>query len=392
MRQFVAEFELPLPTHETLTLCGEPHRALVYTINAEDVKPALKQLTRDCISGAVLRLHDGVGMLHGSQISGQECGARGLSISLVGKPSTTSTAPSTRLVLRRRNIGISYGASVCIQDIILQWGRAESGGALWVVGAKLRMHRSRIENCEADRLDAGAILIQQSVAVLTNCYFVNNKAQKRAGALTIEKSTALVTGCMFERNHASNAGAIHIQSSRVTLDSTIFSSNAARGDAGAISYAQTHAYAGRKALLLLNSCTLVNNTSAGHGGAIYVEAWHPTNRSEASALPSVELNDCRILSNTAGHLQNISEGTGGGVHVRSGHVAVKNCELSGNFGDRGGAIAAWPNEDPLHEDPYIWLSACSLRHNIAKHDGGAIYSTGTAHIKSTCILNNEVPH
>ena len=178
MWQFVADFKLPSPTHETLTLCGEKQRALVYTINAEDVKPALQQLTRDCISGAVLRLHDRLGMLHGSQISGHECGTQGLSISLVGKPSTTSTAPSTRLVLRGRNIAISYGASVCIQDIILQGGRAESGGALWVVGAKLRMHRSRIENCEAERLDAGAILIQQSVAVLTNSCFVNNKAQR----------------------------------------------------------------------------------------------------------------------------------------------------------------------------------------------------------------------
>ena len=80
-------------------------------------------------------------------------------------------------MLQKRQVAISFGASVCIQDIILQGGRAESGGALWVLQAKLRMHRSTIENSEAQVFDAVAILIQHSVAVLTHCYFVNNKAR-----------------------------------------------------------------------------------------------------------------------------------------------------------------------------------------------------------------------
>ena len=173
----VAEFKLPSPTNETVTVCGQAQRAKVYTIDAEDIQPTIEQLTRNCISG-VIRINAGVGILRGSVISGRECGPLGLFISLVGKTSAISTLPSTRLVLGGRNIAITYGATVCMQDVTLQEGRAPSGGALWVVQSKLRMHRTRIENCEAEDSDGGAILIQQSDAILVQCFFCQQQSSE----------------------------------------------------------------------------------------------------------------------------------------------------------------------------------------------------------------------
>ena len=158
-----------------LSICGQMQRLPVYTIDIEDTQLALWQLVHKCIS-AVLRLRRGVGFLSvPARIFSDQCGTRGLSISLLGEPST-SAVPLTKLVLHGNNIAVGFGAAVCMQDILLQNGMSRQGGAVWAHKAKLTMHRCRIENCEARGGSGGALYIETSTAELTHCTFVQNSA------------------------------------------------------------------------------------------------------------------------------------------------------------------------------------------------------------------------
>ena len=132
-----AEFALPSAEDEMVSICGQMQRLPVYTIDIEDTQLALWQLVHKCIS-AVLRLRRGVGFLSApARIFSDKCGTRGLSISLLGEPST-SAVPLTKLVLHGNNIAVGFGAAVCMQDILLQNGMSSQGGALWVHQAKLQ--------------------------------------------------------------------------------------------------------------------------------------------------------------------------------------------------------------------------------------------------------------
>jgi hypothetical protein len=162
---------------------------------------------------------------------------------------------------------------------------------------------------------------------ISRCIFSNNYALDGGAVYSYDRAKSVFTACVFESNSAENGGAVL---DRVGVMSTykdcVFVRNHAHWRGGAVYFD----YGSRPQL---TACVFQNNTTDGHGGAMF-------SVSRASQLENtvVTLSNCVFTGNTA-------KGFGGAANFHDSSIAtVQNCVFNGNkAGLNGNAIAVTGN-------------------------------------------------
>ncbi len=136
----------------------------------------------------------------------------------------------------------------------------------------------------------GAVYINLSSAIITNCTFTNNRAEM-GGAITIYQSDVQLTDCEFYNNTATRGGAIHIQEdeSDLTPNITVMIDRCKVYQNFADQTGGIH-IANNSTAVIQNSL-IFNNTSNVNGGIA-------TNNFPASTLGLVTLFNCVVANNT----------------------------------------------------------------------------------------------
>ncbi|HTV48912.1 MAG TPA: right-handed parallel beta-helix repeat-containing protein [Phycisphaerae bacterium] len=162
---------------------------------------------------------------------------------------------------------------------------------------------------------------------ISHCAFRNNFAHDGGAVYSYDRARPVFTACVFAENHADNGGAVL---DRVGVVSTFtnceFIANSARWRGGALYFD----YGSRPKL---TGCAFRNNTTGGHGGAIF-------SVTRASQLENtiVTLTNCSFLGNSA-------KGYGGAANFHDSSIAyITDCTFTDNqAGLDGKAIAVTDN-------------------------------------------------
>ena len=232
-----------------------------------------------------------------------------------------------------------------------------------------------IDNCDFmnnyTHGDGGAVHSKSS-AVVTDCTFGGNRAQRKGGAVGVyllNSSMPLVLdfeGCSFGGNEAASGGAVSLRDVDATFADCYFAGNRAQSGGGLFVVDGALVLKGgfisenqAKEIVDTTTTTIVSE-EAGCGGGL------------ACITSSATIADCVISDNLA-------EGTysyGGGVSFYGGSNLitheVKNCLITGNSaGTGGGGISG-----RIFTSPQI--ANCTFEGNSAGSYGGGIYSDWTS--------------
>ncbi|MCO6480993.1 MAG: right-handed parallel beta-helix repeat-containing protein, partial [Phaeodactylibacter sp.] len=189
------------------------------------------------------------------------------------------------------------------------------------------------------RTQAGALALQGSYPVISNCRFINNSASFSGGAIYTNGNVSgplAFTDCTFEENDCSGTSA---------------------ADAGAIDLNSNFS-----AGVTFSRCLFKGNTAADDGGALAIDQ------------PEVHLNECIFEGNIA------IGGDGGAIlNEVDEYLYITNCLFTGNQsggGDGGGAIFGSDDDD----DIYMVITNSTFYGNHTEGEGGAIYVYGYAYV------------
>ena len=192
---------------------------------------------------------------------------------------------------------------------------------------------------------------------LYNCMFVNNIAID--GVVDWSGENGVIDGCYFGYDYGmDNCGALCIYSDGVTVKNSIFETNLAKNDGGAI-------YSLGKGTTIANSTFTNCSSLTGNGGAIYIY-------SDYNLITNCTFTNCTALDN------------GGAIYVSGDYNIINDSKYFNNeaFND-GGAV-------------YLLGTDCCVNNsyfesNSADEDGGAIYSKGTTgfDIDNCTFVNNS---
>ncbi len=178
-------------------------------------------------------------------------------------------------------------------------------------------------NSAAEHRLGGGLLIPPGAAnvVAANCVFEKNNAEI-GGAIMVDAAELTVTNCTFYSNSGDSGGAIATSGkTKLTIQNSIFSSNYAPKQGGAVSIAP-----GAEARIA--GASFLYNSTDGHGGAIVARV------ERADQGLSLEMLDCEISENSA------RENGGGAAFIGPFTPVLNGCSFEKNFSARGaGAIA-----------------------------------------------------
>jgi predicted outer membrane repeat protein len=302
------------------------------------------------------------------------------------------------------------------------------GGALTMVGGTLHITNSRFEGNEAG-FTGGAIHSKgywtdtDSELVVTNCTFVDNRAQPypgvatdsppSGGAITVEDNMTLtIHNSRFLTNTAQHGGAIEVYRVPVEIRGSIFRGNSADsvggndGRGGAIHAVSSDTLADginnrRHASLAISDSLFQGRyqtvgATAMAGGAIFVagdlnrmyglggvsqQGTLSENRAQMEITDSV-FYDCDVD-------EFLSGGTfGGGIYGQlvdfsANSSLFMDCDGLGSFGN-GGAAA-------FFKESHVGFTGTTFAINTAVSRGGALYIGGsTAALTSCTFIKNDV--
>jgi ribonuclease BN (tRNA processing enzyme) len=176
---------------------------------------------------------------------------------------------------------------------------------------------------------------------ISHCVFAKNYARDGGAVYSYDRAKPVFTKCVFSENRAENGGAVL---DRVGVSSSFenceFVGNMAHWRGGAVYFD----YGSRPKL---KKCVLRDNSTDGHGGAVF-------SVSRASQLENtiVTLADCRFEGNAA-------RGNGGGAAFCDSSVGVvQNCTFGGNKAGKEG------------DDTYVDASSTTSADGDERPDSG----------------------
>ena len=195
--------------------------------------------------------------------------------------------------------------------------------------------------------DGGAIQLSNSTLSISNCTFINNRANAGGGAIYASLSNVSIEGCEFSRNFGEglyvSGGAVHLFNSSADISSSRFSNNSA--DAGGaifglgssldlksseLSYNEASFYGGGvffEFFLKINSTVFHDNRAGLRGGAV-----HASYLTEDNGIMVLILNS-KIFSNTASYGAVISR-------ISESYIEIINCDCRGNEAINGTVVYA----------------------------------------------------
>ena len=214
------------------------------------------------------------------------------------------------------------------------------------------------DNCADDYHDGGAVSLYASTvnAHITDCTFQNNSAGHGGGAVSLSVSNvnAHITDCTFQNNWAGfQGGAVNVFEStgNAHISDCTFQNIGAWYSGGAVSLDKSNVNAH------ITDCTFQNNRAGFHGGAV----------SLFESTGNVSIKDCTFHNNSASF-----DGGAVEIYVQSGNVGITNSTFYVNNGQRGGAINI--NSQRMYHTVYsnVIISMSSFTNNTSEA-GAAIY-------------------
>jgi predicted outer membrane repeat protein len=275
-----------------------------------------------------------------------------------------------------------------------------------------------IKNGRQSVIGGGAIYVDLSAPVITNCVFLNNHATQRGGAIYFYLDsmwdTPVVTNCSFSQNSADvEGGAIYI---RITGTEAFFEiagcdfSDNSSNQGGAIKIQRTGGASSTNRSIIRDSTFFNNvasqNGSEGRGGAIYVDDDSPfitncmfqnndaTDYGGAVYIDMTALNSAEPIIKDSSFLGNNAEyrggaigvrvsrsGTGGEVQIGDAFFEIDNCRFSENTSYYGGAIGSSADE-VIYSSEFSVIKRSQFFQNTAV-EGGAISHGNVSYITVT---------
>lgn len=208
--------------------------------------------------------------------------------------------------------------------------------------------------------------------------------------------TLLVEDCEFRLNgfdtvsSGGDGGAICLYNmdTEASISETVFDSNLAGNDGGALAFAESWGVDVWLDLTVSDSAIFIDNTALGSGGGIFIDT--------DSALVSLE--DGRFQDNTA-------SGSGGGLNCWFGDIEVDGCAFIGNEAGTDGAIGVYGPVDISHSQFVgnvansgdagavrgyeMSVNASIIRNNTCVGKGGGLLYTGTMEVGAQSIIEGN---
>ena len=207
---------------------------------------------------------------------------------------------------------IDSSSTVTISNLVVQNGRATTGGAIYNNASFLYMFSCTFIDNTAVNPSRGGAVWSNGTSHATNCTFNNSYSSDYGGAICNDNGNFLTTDCTFNHNHAGTGGgaiANYQSNSNFQVAGCIFNDNDASGGGAVMTYGTFQA----------TDCTFSNNKATGNitgGGAINT----PSGSSSISC--------CRFVGNTAKLTASTIQKLTGGV------VTAQNCWWGTNYPNR----------------------------------------------------------
>ncbi len=245
---------------------------------------------------------------------------------------------------------------VMIDGVHFERGRAIDGGALSIISVDISISNCAFVSCTAtggNPHGGGAIYLNQSDSVITDCRFTANRTHTTAdvqsgetcgGAVMMWSSSPMFKGCLFELNETSSerddmlllGGAVWCIASQPIFSGSTFTGNHAE-IGGAVGW-------WNRSMPDIENCQFRMNTADNSGGAlaiIFHESFVPESRHR--------LIDCVFEDN---------QSTAGGaiVLLRNACYELINCRFTGNHAvSTGGALYL--------DSSVLFASSCTFAEN-----------------------------
>lgn len=262
----------------------------------------------------------------------------------------------------------------------------------------------------------GAILANAGTRlVLDNVSVSNSLASTSGGAIATAADVVLtITRSRFSGNLSANGGAIATRALLTVTDSAFTNNNAATGEGGAIQSFNNDATLTRNtftgnsarfggavlkldASLLVDSSIFIGNTSADHGGAIFV-----SQNVQAGILESTLDNNTAVADGGAIYTRGITgvgrtsfagnvAAIGGAIRMLGGDMQIQRVTMSNNRAQsQGGAIAALTAGTLIGVNPSIEYLTTS-NNTVTSGPGGdiAFFTNGAvpAQVLNSTLMN-----
>ncbi len=214
---------------------------------------------------------------------------------------------------------------------------------------------------------AGMINYKGAHPTVRNCIFENNSGQYGAGMANYMGSNPVVENCIFRNNTAVLGAGMNNFFSSPTVSDCVFDSNVAADEA---IFTEGGGVAGRESMATFLRCSFLNNHSQGSGGGIHL-------RNNTFNV----LIDCEFYGNTTG------TSDGGALYATLGSsVSVLNSRFVGNNGHRfGGAVSVSPFEKAFAE----FVNCEFVGNHNTMFSGGAIHANGIDLTVVNCSFVNN---
>ncbi len=268
-----------------------------------------------------------------------------LTLNGAGAASTIIQAGTTTAGGIDRVFHVLVGGVATIDSVTITHGKASTGAAI-LNGGRLTLTHSTVtaNDAASDACVVGGPGLAVSDTVIT--------ANTCTG---IRVSTGTVTNTTVSNN--TNGGII---AGHATFTNVTVSGNNSHGgifvNAGPVT---------------IQSSTIVNNTSTGQGGGVYIMA---------VAVAGHSIKDTVIANNTA-------EAEGGGIYTAK-QVIIERSTISGNSSQRGGGVYSDAHAPSDGFSLMVWVMNSTISGNTAP-EGGGYYNNGVqTNMLSTTVSGN----
>ena len=297
---------------------------------------------------------------HGSALY---CNGNNYDISLCDFVNNTARSQST--IEWVGNNGRLYGSNFTNN-------KANSHAAITLHGADSTISHCLFNSNNATSGAAGAIMVNGINATIANCSFTNNFANDNGGCIVSQKENTHIYDSTFKSNAGLDGGAIYFNGPNLIVHNSVFESNRAGWDGGAIAAADDYNN-GKNASI--SNCTFKYNSVPehvyGYGGAIaYINYYNVGD-------DNLTVSDCIFESNYVFTLRDSlatpAENDGGAIYFDADGLKIDNCNftsnwasanLDANYHSSGGAVAAYGSNGVI--------SNSQFESNFALANGGAI--------------------
>jgi predicted outer membrane repeat protein len=165
---------------------------------------------------------------------------------------------------------------------------SQRGGGLSALQSMLTMIDCTIQDNIAGTLSGGITIENQAVLIMSDSFVLNNES---GGIGFLNADVSMIDSSTVRGNTAIEGGGLRISSSDVQVTGCVIRNNDATRGGGI----QVGSGATNGAVLMLTSCTLMENSASTSGGGVYV-----TELFGSSTNETVTIDMCTFSNNSAG--------------------------------------------------------------------------------------------